>query len=206
MVRLDDFDPSVPLPPGLTIAAIRKSIEFIEREASDLAELYFEQANVFSGIIGILGTKALDIHSVYEKHRHSDIAQQRFPDLCRRGASYPPSPRECLESKGSKRPWAIQSHYDHEGWYVVWRYLIDPTEGIEMGKPVIIWRVDVVYLRKDDWKYEGSTARAGSGGRTHTFGIRNPASKLRDKAVYMRSDIRISGGKPTIVNGEQRMQ
>ena len=55
------FDASVPLPPGLTVAAIGKAIEYIEKKARDLAELYEEQANVFSAVIGILGTQALDI-------------------------------------------------------------------------------------------------------------------------------------------------
>jgi len=202
VVRDADFYPAVQLPPGLTIAAVRRSIEYIEQEAAALVELYYEQANVFSGLIGILGTRALDAYSVYEKNRHVDLAQQRFPDLCRRGAPHRPSPDDCLESKGSKRPWAVQSHYDHEGWYIVWRYLVDPTEGIEAGKPVIIWRVDVAYLKKSDWKYEGSTAGTAGGGRTHTFGVRNPAAKLRGKAVYARRDIRVSRGKPTVVNGE----
>jgi hypothetical protein len=39
MARSDDFDDSVPLPPGLTITAIRKSIEYIERELADLLEI-----------------------------------------------------------------------------------------------------------------------------------------------------------------------
>mgnify|MGYP001560637429 CR=1 FL=1 len=92
MVRYGDFDRPVPLPPGLTIADIKKAVEYIEREGKDLVELYFEQANVFSGVVGILGTRALDQFSVYEKHRHADVAQQRFPDLCRRGAGPDPSP------------------------------------------------------------------------------------------------------------------
>ena len=40
--------------------------------------------NVFSAIVGIFGTKALDSVSNYEKHRNVDTAQQRFPDLRRR--------------------------------------------------------------------------------------------------------------------------
>jgi len=60
MARQDDFDRSVPLPPGLTVTAIRKAIEYIERELGDLVELYFEQANVFSAIVSIYATKALD--------------------------------------------------------------------------------------------------------------------------------------------------
>src|SRR5437773_7403998 len=178
MPRKEDFDTNVSLPPGLTISTVRRAIQYIERELADLVEIYHEQMNVFSAIVGIFGTKALDSVSNYEKHRHADTAQQRFPDLCRRGCGTA-DPRNCLESKGSKRPWAIQSHYDHAGWYVVWRYLVDATESIERGKPVVIWRVDVAFLEKSDWKYEKSTAGSHGGGRTHTFGVKNPAEKLK---------------------------
>ena len=201
MVRKDDFDHAVPLPPGLDIPAIRHAIEYVERQLADLVELYFEQANVFSAIVGIFGSKALDSVSNYERHKHKDTAQQRFPDLCRRGCSSK-DPRNCLESKGSKRPWAIQAHYDHPGWYVVWRYLVDGTESLEPNRPVVIWRVDIVYLEKSDWKYEKSTAGATGGGRTHTFGVANAAKKLNGKAVYQRSDVVIRGGKPVVRNGE----
>jgi hypothetical protein len=200
MARPEDFDKSVPLPPGLTISAIRKSIEYVELQASDLVDLYYEQANVFSAIVGIYGAKALDTFSVYEKSRHIDLAQQRFPDLKRRGASSQPAPEESLESKASKRAWSLQSHYDHPGWYIVWRYLVDPTETIEPGKPVVVWRVDIAFLEKGDSKYEGSSAGDTGGGRTHTFGLREPAAKLEGKAVYRRADIRIASGKPTPVN------
>jgi hypothetical protein len=83
MVRRDDCNADVALPPGLTIGAILKAIAYIEREMADLLEIYYEQMNVFSAIVGIFGTKALDSVSNYEKHRHADTAQQRFPDLCR---------------------------------------------------------------------------------------------------------------------------
>jgi hypothetical protein len=201
MARKEDCDPSVPLPPGLDLVAIRKAVDHIEREAAELVEIYYEQANVFSAIIGILGTKALDSLSSYEKHRNVDTAQQRFPDLKRKGSGQHPKPIECLESKGSKRPWAIQSHYDHAGWYIVWRYLIDPTESIERGRPVVIWRVDIVYLEKPDWKYEKSSAGDSGGGRTHTFGVKNPATKLNGKAAYLRKDVQIRDGKPVPKNG-----
>ncbi|MGQ0665272.1 MAG: hypothetical protein ACT4P2_17185 [Pseudomonadota bacterium] len=167
---------------------------------ADLIDVYFEQANVFSALVGIYGTKALDSVSNYEKHRHRDTAQQRFPDLRRRGAGTHPTPQDSLESKGSKRPWSIQSHYDHPGWYIVWRYLVDPTETIEPGRPGIIWRVDVVFLDKSDWKYEGSRAGAAGGGRTHTFGVIRARDKLRGKAVYRRSDGIIRDGKPVPAN------
>src|ERR1043166_976386 len=101
MARSDDFNPSVPLPPGLEIGAIRRVVDYIERELVDLID--YEQANVFSAVVGIFGTRALDSFSNYEKHRHTHTAQQRFPDLCRRGCK--PVPNHCLESKGSKRPW-----------------------------------------------------------------------------------------------------
>jgi hypothetical protein len=195
--RKNWFDDGVPLPPGFGgIGAIGKAIDYVERGLVDLAEIYLEQANVFSALVGIFGTKALDSVSNFEKHRHSYTAQQRFPDLCRRGCSKPPKPDECLESKGSKRPWAIQSHYDHPGWYIVWRYLVDPTESIEKHRPVIIWRVDVVFLEKSDWKYEKSSAGESGGGRTHTFGVKNPAQRLKGKAVYQRGDLMIRDGKP----------
>ena len=202
MVRTEDFDKSVAMPPGLDITAIRRSIEYIEGNLPDLLDIYFEQANVFSAVVGIYGTRALDSQSVYEKSRHSHTAQQRFPDLKHRSAPDPPAPEQSLESKASKRPWALQSHYDHPGWYIVWRYLVDVTEGIESGHPVIIWRVDVAFLSRDDWKYESSTAGATGGGRTHTFGLKLPATRLRGCAVYCRSDIAIKGGKPIPINGE----
>lgn len=201
MVRPDSFNQGVPLPPGLERSAIRRAVEYVEKELAGLVELYYEQANVFSALVGIMGTKALDSLSNYEKHKNTDTAQQRFPDLKRRGSGPTPKPRQSLESKGSKRPWAIQSHYDHPGWYIVWRYLVDPTESLEPGRPVIIWRVDVVYLEKQDWKYEGSTAGEAGGGRTHTFGVKNPAERLRGKAVYERRDVVIRDGKAIPRNG-----
>ena len=176
-------------------------MDYIERELSELVDIYFEQMNVFSAIVGIYGTKALDSVSNYEKHRNLDTAQQRFPDLIRRGSGPKPTPHDSLESKASKRPWALQSHYDHPGWYIVWRYLVDPTETLEGGKPVIIWRVDVVFIEKSDWKYESSRAGPSQGGRTHTFGLHRPATKLKGVAVYQRGDVALVGGKPIPANG-----
>jgi hypothetical protein len=201
MVQSADFDTTVPLPPGLDIGAVRRAIEYIEKELVDLVELYFEQSNVFSAVVGIFGTKALHQYSQFEKNKHPDIAAQRFPDLCRRGRVGKLKPNECLESKGSKRPFAIQSHFDHAGWYIVWRYLVDQLEQIEHGRPVIVWRVDVVFLEKEDWKYEGSSAGADGGGRTHTFGVKRPARKLTGTAVYKRRNIIVKSGKPIPANG-----
>ena len=187
----------MPLPKDLEPIHIGKAVNFVEEQTADLVDLYFEQANVFSGIVGIFGVKALDAISPYKKHKHPDVAQQRFPDLSLGGRLDPPA-KLALESKGSTRPWAIQSHYDHAGWYVVWRYLVDPTMTIKPHRPVVIWRVDVVFLDKKSWKYEGSTAGAGGGGRTHTFGLRLPAHKLRDAAAFVLPGIALRGGKPVL--------
>lgn len=190
------LDPTVALPPGLELRQLGLAVAYIEDEADQLVDIYFEQQNVFSAIIGILGIRALDAVSVYEKVKHAFDAQQRFPDLSRRSSGSPPEPIHCLESKASKRPWAIQSHYDHEGWYVVWRYLVDPTRSIQAGRAVVVWRVDVAYLTSAAWKYESSTASRSGGGRTHTFGVIKPATLLRGKAAYARGDLKLSGGKP----------
>jgi hypothetical protein len=58
MAKKEDFSRDVPLPPGLTITAIQKAIDYIERGLADLVEIYLEQANVFSAIVGIYGVKA----------------------------------------------------------------------------------------------------------------------------------------------------
>lgn len=195
----DGYDKAVPLPPGLTTAHIRNAIDFVEEKAEELIDLYFEQANVFSAVVGILGIRALDSLSPYKRHKHPDVAQQRFPDLSLRGRLDPPQ-LEALESKGSSRPWAIQSHYDHPGWYIVWRYAIDPTRRMKPGRPVLIWRVDIPYLEKTHWKYEGSKAEAGRGGRTHTFGVQNPASIISKAIVYKYPGVSLSGGKPCLID------
>jgi hypothetical protein len=195
----DGFDKSVPLPPGPTIAHIRSAIEFVEETAEELIEIYFEQANIFSAVGGIMGVRALDSLSPYKKHKHPDVAQQRFPDLSLRGRINPPA-KEALESKGSTRPWAIQSHYNHPGWYVVWRYAVDRTKKMKRGKSVLIWRVDLPFLRATDWKYEASKAKEGRGGRTHTFGIQNPKSVISESIVYQSPEVSLSGGKPTLID------
>jgi hypothetical protein len=186
------------LPKGLTPIHIRTAVEFVEEHSGDLVELYYEQANVFSGIVGIFGVRALDAISPYKRHKHPDVAQQRFPDLSLGGRLNPP-PELALESKGSTRPWAVQSHYDHPGWYIIWRYLVDPTRRIRSGKAVAVWRVDVIFVNKTDWKYEGSTAGSQGGGRTHTFGLRLPAQKLRHAAAYQLHNVKLQGGKPVLV-------
>ena len=197
----EGFDRQVALPPELKVSHIRKAIEYIEREASELIEVYYEQANVFSGLVGIFGVRALHSLSPYKKHKHPDVAQQRFPDLSLGGRVDPP-PAQALESKGTTRPWALQSHYNHAGWYIVWRYLVDSAKIIKPGRSVVVWRVDVAFLRQEDWKYERSKAGEGRGGRTHTFGVKHPADRFAIAIVYRHPRIVLRQSKPTLANGE----
>ena len=201
-IDAEGFDNKVPLPPELKIGHIRRAIGYIERETSELVEVYFEQANVFSGLVGIFGVRALHSLSPYKKHKHPDVAQQRFPDLSLGGRLNPP-PGQALESKASTRAWALQSHYNHAGWYIVWRYLVDPAEIIKVKRKVVIWRVDVPFLNQGDWKYETSKAAEGRGGRTHTFGVKLPASHFADAIVYHHPKIVLRQSKPTLANGEE---
>jgi len=194
------FDRAVALPPGVTIRHVRKAIDYVERQAAEFVDLYYEQVNIFSGLVGILGVRALHALSPYKRHKHPDVAQQRFPDLSLSGKLNPP-PHHALESKGSTRPWAVQSHYNHPGWYIIWRYAVDPTKQMKPERTVLIWRVDVVFLEKDDWKYEGSGAGEGRGGRTHTFGVKNPAKLLANAGIYEAPGIVLHGGKPIVANG-----
>jgi hypothetical protein len=144
------------------MAHIGAAIEFVEERAKELIDLYFEQANIFSGVIGILGVRALDSLSPYKRHKPPDVAQQRFPDLSLRGRLEPP-PIECLESKGSTRPWAIQSHSNHAGWYIVWRYAIDPTKRMKRSKSVLVWRKDFSRGDHANHRIPGSWSRAFQG-------------------------------------------
>jgi len=187
------------LPKGLEPVHIKKAVSFVEKEAAELVDLYFEQANIFSAVVGILGIRALDSISPYKRHKHPDIAQQRFPDLSLRG-KLNPSPEHALESKGTIRPWALQSHYDHPGWYIVWRYLVDTTMSIKKGRPVVIWRVDVALLEQGDWKYEKSKASDTGGGRTHTFGVRTPATKFRNSSIYRLDSVILREGRPVLTD------
>lgn len=66
----------------------------------------------------------------------------------------------------------------------------------------MIWRVDVVFLTASDWKYEGSKAAEGKGGRTHTFGVSNPAKKLANAAAYKIPGIVVKNGKPVLGGAE----
>ena len=200
--RTEGFDSEVGLPPRLKVAHLRRAIDYIETETADLSDIFFDQASVFSALFRSYCLRALHSLSPYKKHKHPDIAQQRFPDLSLGGKLNPP-PERALESKGTTRPWALQSHYNHSGWYIVWRYLVDPTKIIKAGRPVVIWRVDIAFLKTDDWKYEGSKAREGRGGRTHTFGVKHPAKQFAGAIVYQHPRSVLRRGRPVLANGEE---
>ena len=188
------------LPGGLTATQVRRAAQRLQRDLVDFAELCRTRA--FPSVVAHFGAQAIARISAYETQQAvaGRAEPMRAARLVHTGRGSI-SAHNYLESKGSKRPWAIQSHYDHPGWYIVWRYLIDPTQTLAPGKPVVIWRVDVVFLQKADWKYEKSTAGEGGGGRTHTFGVKEAARKLAGKAVYRRKDVIIRDGKPITRNG-----
>jgi len=54
---------------------LKDAIDFVEKESERLLDLYFEQANIFSAVVGIFGVLALDSSSPYKRHKHPDIAQ-----------------------------------------------------------------------------------------------------------------------------------
>ena len=62
----------------------------------------------------------------------------------------------------------------------------------------MIWRVDVVYLTQANWKYEGSGAMEGKGGRTHTFGVKDAAKTLAGHAAYALPGIAIKNQRPVL--------
>jgi len=191
------------LPPGLDPKAVCPCVRYVQNHLTDFPPVVYRKPKLLNAIVRILGKRALARYSEYETIHPTQSALRMFLGLRHCGAGNNPSPNESLESKASKRPWAIQSHYDHPGWYIVWRYLVDDTQSLEAGRPVIIWRVDVVFLEKRDWKYEKSRAGDAGGGRTHTFGVKNPAQKLKHAAVYRRRDVAIKDGKPVPANGGQ---
>jgi hypothetical protein len=61
--------------------------------------------------------------------------------------------------------------------------------------------VDVVYLEKSNWKYEGSTASNEGGGRTHTFGVRSPSKLIKqaNAIAYMLPGIKLKRGRPILM-------
>jgi hypothetical protein len=119
------------VPKNLTELHIRKAVDYVERETAALVDLYFEQANVFSAIVGIFGVKALHAVSPYKKHKHPDVAQQRFPDLSLGGKLNPPATQpleSCVKSPAEKLKDAAAS--------------VNPNVTSRNGKPVMTATVD----------------------------------------------------------------
>ncbi len=62
-------------------------------------------------------------------------------------------------------------------------------------------QVDVAFQSREDWKYEGSKAGEGRGGRTHTFGVKQPADRFANAIVFHHPRIIVRHGRPTLANG-----
>ena len=71
---------------------------------------------------------------------------------------------------------------------------------MKSGRVVLIWRVDIPLLSQDHWKYEGSKAAEGKGGRTHTFGVKNPRSVISTAIVYQVPAVCLVKGKPCLAD------
>jgi len=54
--------------------------------------------------------------------------------------------------------------------------------------------VSISLFQQEDWKYETSKAAEGRGGRTHTFGVKNPAKRFKDSIVYQNPRVVLSQG------------
>ena len=52
MPRDSWFDRTVPLPPGLEIGAIRRAVEYMERELSDLVDIYWRPL-IMQGVVPV---------------------------------------------------------------------------------------------------------------------------------------------------------
>jgi hypothetical protein len=72
---------------------------------------------------------------------------------------------------------------------------------MKRGRSVLVWRVDIPFLEEEHWKYEKSKATEGRGGRTHTFGVKNPAMVISGAIVYQTPGVVLSRGGPTLETG-----
>jgi hypothetical protein len=72
----------VPLPKHLKPIHIARAVEYVETQTAELIDIYLEQANVFSANRWHLRASRGFTRSALQKHKHPDIAQQRFR-ICR---------------------------------------------------------------------------------------------------------------------------
>ena len=71
-----------------------------------------------------------------------------------------------------------------------------------MAERAIPKLAELNFLREQDWKYEGSKAGEGRGGRTHTFGVKLPADRFARAIAYRHPKIVLRQSRPTLANGE----
>ncbi len=135
----------VPLPRATINPMIARAVDYVETQTADLIDLYLEQANVFSAIVGISGVKGLHAVSPFKKHKHPDVAQQRFPDLSLDGRLNPP-PEQALESKGVREHGLSSLITIILAGHCLALPSLTRPRSIKPGRPVVIWRVDVAFL------------------------------------------------------------
>jgi len=154
----------------------------VERGYSRLEDMLL--GNTFAGILSELVVQSLALST-------PDLAVNTlvggFPDLLPTGM-YPDNAvlrgREGIEVKSSKQPSGWQGHNPEEGWYMIFRYVIDTdTVPLTDRQPTEFVEVLAAKLEEDDWSSSGR--RAGSR-RTPTASIRAIGTyKLRSNRVYV---------------------
>ena len=134
------------LPSGLTTEHIYTAIGHIEAVANQVYEaMGDQQLNLLSNLVGGLGVAALDRSSPYHRDPDPNIAHTHFPDLKNeRGV-----PLECKGNHGFNSP---NAHNQEEGWFIIWRYVIDKEKRLDQNRILKIFRVDIGYLLINDWK------------------------------------------------------
>jgi len=139
-------DEKVSLPPGLTIGHIKKAVDEIESIANKVLDaIGDQQLNLLSNLVSGLGSAALNRLGPYHQDANRSRAQTRFPDL-RNDEGIP------LECKGNFAFNAPNAHNQEEGWFIIWRYIIDRSMTLDPNFALKIFRVDVGYLLEKDWK------------------------------------------------------
>ncbi len=187
---------------GIQVAAMQNIIDKVEEVASDYIDVYLDQRNLFSALVGAFAIRAIADHTVFDRNPHRYRAQQYFPDLTPHGQD-PANlrPTSYLEVKASKRTWSLDAHGNHEGWYMVFRYMVMANGCHVAGhtRSVFVGRVDLMYLNQANWCYQPSLAGPGVAGRTHTFSLLQPSNTLNGNHVFLRSGIKMASDSAAVV-------
>jgi transcriptional regulator with XRE-family HTH domain len=172
----DYLDRAVPLPTGLThdqlLTALNRAMAILAQ--IDLMPGKDIQANIFSGVVSNIVTKAIAECSAFVQH--TDTAH---PDL------YNPSlptthPDWGLEMKAGNEPGkGAESHNPGHGWFMIVIYAVREAQ-------THIVQVEAARLEDSDWTIH---ERAETSKRTRTAITRSPATKrLRANSAYMHPE------------------